>query len=32
MVFNSTNLQYGTTMRNLTALQALEQVRQLVGY
>ncbi len=32
MIFNSTNLQYGTTMRNLTALQALEQVRSLVGY
>jgi uncharacterized protein YgiM (DUF1202 family) len=30
--FNAENLQYGTTMRNLTALQALEQVRRLVGY
>ncbi|MBE2270558.1 MAG: SH3 domain-containing protein [Anaerolinea sp.] len=32
MIFNSTNLAYGTTMRNLTALQALAQVRSQVGY
>ncbi len=31
LVFNSNNLNYGTTMRNLTVLQALEQVRSQVG-
>lgn len=32
MVFSAENLQYGTTVRNLTALQALERVRSLTGY
>lgn len=31
LIFNSENLNYGTTMRNLTALQALEQVRSQIG-
>ncbi len=32
VTFTAENLQYGTTMRNLTALQALAQVQREVGY
>lgn len=32
LVFNSASLQYGATMRNLVTLQALAQVKNLVGY
>ena len=32
LIFTAENLQYGTTMRNLTALQALAQVQSEVGY
>ncbi len=32
LIFNSTNLAYGTTMRNLTVLQALALVQTQVGY
>jgi lysophospholipase L1-like esterase len=31
LIFSSDYLQYGTTMRNLTALQVLEQVRSQIG-
>ncbi|MBK9749736.1 MAG: SH3 domain-containing protein [Chloroflexi bacterium] len=32
LIFNSANLAYGTTMRNLTVLQALAAVQAQVGY
>ncbi len=32
MIFSEQNLRYGTTMRNLTTLQALDQARTQIGY